>query len=217
MLQAVIFDMDGVIVDTEGAIAEASIAMFKELYGTRVTREDFSPFVGTGAVGYVQGVAKKYGVTVDIETAIRKREENFARIARAGGIKSFPGAAACIREVKRLGLWAALATSSHRTKMEVSLQGAGIDKNLFDVITSGEECKNLKPDPAIFILTAKRLNVLPQDSLVIEDSPAGIAAAKRGGFIAVGVAHTFSAERLQGADIIVEDIKSLALQDLKKC
>lgn len=214
MIRAVIFDMDGVIADTEKAIAQASIQMFRQLYGLEVKRNDFSPFVGTGAKNYIKGAAAKYGVKVNIREAMKRREENFAKLALSGGVSRFPGVTERINEAKTLGLKTAIATSSHKTKLEVTLRGVGIGKEEFDVITTAEECNNVKPAPEIFLLTAKKLNVLPKDIIIVEDSPAGIKAAKTGGFLVVGVASTFSKDKLQKADFVVENLKELSLKNL---
>ncbi|MCK4904864.1 HAD family phosphatase [bacterium] len=214
MIKAVIFDMDGVIVNTEGATAGATVDMFRQLYGIEVTKKDFLPFVGTGTKKYIMGVAEKYNVSINMGKAMKKREENFREIALAGGIKPFQGVVALIKEVKRVGLKTAIATSSHRSILEITLKGAGIDIRDFDAITTAEECKNLKPDPEIFLLTAKKLDVLPGEALVIEDSPAGIQAGKKGGFIVVGVASTFAESKLQQADFVVDSLKGLSIEDL---
>ena len=214
MIKAVIFDMDGVIVDTEDATVGATVDMFRQLYGAEVKKKDFLPFVGTGAKKYIMGVAEKYNVSIDMEKALSKKEGNFREIAIAGGIKPFPGAIERIKEAKSLGLKTAIATSSHRSILEITLKGTGIDIGDFDAITTAEECKNLKPDPEIFLLTAKKLNVLPNESLVIEDSPAGIQAGKKGGFIVIAVASTFPKSKLQEADFMMDSLKDLAIEDL---
>lgn len=149
-----------------------------------------------------------------MEKALSKKEGVFREIALAGGVKPFQGAVALIKEVKRVGLKTAIATSSHRTILEITLKGAGIDIRDFDAITTAEECKNLKPDPEIFLLTAKKLDVLPGEALVIEDSPAGIQAGKKGGFIVVGVASTFAKSKLQEADSVIDSLKELSIEDL---
>jgi len=77
MIKAIILDVDGVIIDTEEANALSSVQMFRELYNIEVKPEDFVPFVGTGSVRYVQGVAEKYGVNIDVKKATRRREELF--------------------------------------------------------------------------------------------------------------------------------------------
>lgn len=214
MIKAVIFDMDGVLVDTEDTVAQATIDMFDELYGAKVKKEDFLPFVGTGAKKYIMGVAEKYRITVNMEKSLGKREENFGKIASLGGIRAFPGAVECIREAKRLGLKTAIATSSHKSILEITLKGAGINIKDFNTITTAEECKNVKPDPEIFLLTAKKLNLSPKDCLVIEDSPAGIKAGKKGGFFVVGVASTFPKSKLHEADFVVGNLKELIIKDL---
>ena len=70
---AVIFDMDGVLADTEPLIADATIRMFQDCYGVSLTREDFRPFIGTGAVRYVEGSAEAANIAIDLDEAIRVR------------------------------------------------------------------------------------------------------------------------------------------------
>jgi HAD superfamily hydrolase (TIGR01509 family) len=216
MIKAVLFDMDGVIADTEYAVAQATIDMFKELYGVEVKKDDFLPFVGTGGRSYIKGVAEKYKISFDMDKALKIREKNFAKIALSGTIKPFPGIVELIREAKSLGLKTAIATSSQKTILTVTLRSINIDKSEFNVITTVEECKNVKPDPEIFLLTAKKLGVSPKDSVVIEDSPAGIKAGKKGGFIVVGVASTFSKDKLQEADFVLGSLQELSIKDLMK-
>jgi len=214
MFKAVIFDMDGVMVDSEDGVAQATVDMFREVYGVKVKSEDFLPFVGMGAKKYIAGVAEKYKVDVDVEKAMRDREENFGKIALGGKIRLFPGVIELIQEAKNSGIKTAIATSSHRAILEITLKGAGINIKDFDAITTAEECKNVKPDPEIFLLTAKKLNVLPQEAVVIEDSPSGIEAAKRGRFFAVGITNTFPRSKLQEADMVVEGLEEISIKDL---
>lgn len=214
MIKAVILDMDGVMVDTESGVAQATVDMFREVYGVRVKSEDFLPFVGMGAKKYIAGVAEKYKVDVDVEKAIRDRQENFRKIALRGEVRAFPGVIELIQEAKKSGLKTAIATSSHKAILEITLEGAGINIKDFDAVTTAEECKNVKPDPEIFLLTARKLNVLPNDCLVIEDSPAGVKAGKTGGFMVVAVTNTFLKEKLQEADIVVNNLKEIPIRNL---
>lgn len=214
MIKAVIFDVDGVIADTEEAGSRGAVNMFKELYGVEVKRSDFDPFVGTGAKNYISGVARKYGVNVDIERAIKGREEQFLKIAKAGGVRRFPGAIELIKEARDLGWKVAIATSSHKAKFEVTLKSANLDKAQFDVITTAEDCSALKPNPEIFLVTARKLGVFPGEAIVVEDSPAGVKAGKDGGFFVVGVASTFPKDKLQEADLVVDSLEGLSFRDL---
>lgn len=77
MPYGLIFDVDGVLADTEALIARATIAMYRELYGLELTPEDLLPYVGTGAVRYTQGPAEERGLEIELEMALRKRYENF--------------------------------------------------------------------------------------------------------------------------------------------
>ena len=118
-IHALIFDVDGVIANTEDAIAQATVNMFRELYGVQAKKEDFSPFVGTGAENYISGVAEKYKIEVNMQEAVKNREKQFAKPSLFKDIKLAPGVTKRIQEAKVLGLKVALATSSHKTKLAI--------------------------------------------------------------------------------------------------
>ena len=88
---ALIFDVDGVIADTEVLNARASVQALQELYGTTVRPEDFQPFVGTGDERYVEGVAEKYGVQIDTQAAVQRRAENFFDLLQSSPLPAAPG------------------------------------------------------------------------------------------------------------------------------
>jgi HAD superfamily hydrolase (TIGR01509 family) len=201
MLKGVIFDMDGVIVDSEKFICEAAMKMFAE-HNLIVKPEDFLPFVGAGEDRYIGGVAEKYGLAIDIEEAKRRTYQIYGELVK-GRLEPLPGVCEFIRKAREKGLKLAVASSADRIKININLTEAGIPPETFDVIVSGQDVVNKKPDPEIFLTAAGRLGLSPSECLVVEDAVNGVAAAKAGGFRCLALTTSFTPEELAGADWIV--------------
>jgi HAD superfamily hydrolase (TIGR01509 family) len=209
-LRGVIFDMDGVLVDSEPFICEAAMRMFERTYGQVVRREDFMPFVGAGEDRFIGGVAEKYGVTLSMPRDKFKTYEIYLEIIR-GRLNPLPGAVAFVRAVKARGLRSAVATSADRVKMEGNLREISLGVGDFDAIVTGDDVARKKPDPEIFLLAAARLNLAPAECLVIEDAPNGIAAAKAAGCRCLGLTSSFTEPTLRqaGADHVARDLANV--------
>lgn len=211
-MRAVIFDMDGVLTDSEPLICEAAMAMFRER-GVTVQPEDFHPFVGTGENRYLGGVAEKYGVTLDIDAAKARTYEIYLAMVPAR-LESFPGAVDLVRKCLTAGFKCAVASSADRIKIEANLNKIGLPATSWQAIVTAEDVERRKPDPAIFLMAAKRLGVSPDHCTVVEDAVNGIAAAKAAGMKCVAVASTFPASQLAQADLIRLSISAITLEDL---
>jgi beta-phosphoglucomutase len=120
-LRGIIFDMDGVLVDSEPFICEAAMRMFEATYGQIVKREDFAPFVGAGEDRFIGGVAEKYGITLSMPRDKFRTYEIYLDIIR-GRLDPLPGAVQFVRLVKSRGLKSAVATSADRVKTEGNLR-----------------------------------------------------------------------------------------------
>ncbi len=216
MKWAMIFDVDGVIADTERLNAEASVLMMRELYGVEVAPEEYREFVGTGDERYVQGVAEKHGVSIDVQQAVQRRKENFFKLLANRPLPAMPG-------VKRLVLAArededarcAIATSGNRDKQIPVIEGTGLRLEWFDVVVTGEDVSRKKPDPQIYRVASDRLGVPPCRCVVFEDAPAGVEAAKALGMACVGVTSSVPAELLGGADLVVASLAELDLEAVR--
>jgi len=211
-----IFDVDGVLGDTEGVVARATIAMFQELYGVEMKEEDFRPFIGTGAVRYVEGPAEKYGVTVDIDKACARRTENFIAILESGEPISFPGAKELVDAAVAAEEWkVAVATSGPTDKSQATVRAAGIDPSVFNVYITGDMVTHKKPHPEIYETTAKALQLAPGHCVVVEDAITGVASAKAAGMPCIAVTNSFSAVELAEADLVVNSLAQVTLDVLK--
>ncbi len=208
MLKAVLFDMDGVLVDSEEFICKAAIEMFREK-GLIVQPEDFIPFVGTGENRYIGGVAEKYNFSVDIEEVKKRTYEIYDTIVR-NKLKPLPGVQEFIAACRKRGLKIAVATSADEVKMRINLREIGLPVETFDVTVNGLQVERKKPYLDIYLKAAGLLDVPPEGCLVVEDAPSGIKSAKAAGMKCLAVMSSFSAEMLKDADWIVKDLTSIS-------
>src|SRR5262245_38124932 len=211
-IRAVIFDMDGVLTDSEPLINAAAIAMFKEK-GLAVHAEDFLPFVGTGEDRYIGGVAEKYHFQLDLPAAKARTYEIYLELVPKQ-LRAFPGAVELVHNCWAAGLRVALASSADRVKIEANLRQIGLPPESWDAIVTGEEVVNKKPAPDIFLCAAAKLGLAPGECVVVEDAVNGVEAAKAAHMRCVAVAQTFSADRLQKADLIRPNLLQLSVADL---
>jgi beta-phosphoglucomutase len=207
MIKAVLFDMDGVLVDSEEFICKAAIEMFREM-GLAVKPEDFIPFVGTGENRYIGGVAEKYNFPVAIQEVKKRTYEIYDTIVR-NKLKPLPGVKEFISTCRKRSLKIAVATSADEVKMKVNLREIGLSVETFDVTVNGLQIERKKPFPDIYLKAADLLNVLPEDCLVVEDAPSGIKAAKAAGMKCLAVMSSFTESVLKDADWIVKDLTSV--------
>lgn len=198
---SIIFDMDGVLVDSEPVIEAAAMAGLAE-YGVEAKAEDFLPFVGAGEDKYIGGVAEKYGVPYRLEMKARVYQIYLEIVPSK--LKVFEGIVELLTKWKSQGRKLALASSADKIKIDANLKVAGIDPFLFNAVISGEDVVNKKPHPDIYILAAKKIDSEPQNCIVIEDALNGIQAAKAAGMKCLAVASSFPREMLEkeGPDYI---------------
>jgi len=205
MLKAVLFDMDGVLVDTEELTFLAAQQMFEE-HGIAVTREDFRPYIGTGENSYIGNVARKYGFPLDIGRDKKRMYDLFGVLAK-GRLKALPGVRDFIEVCHRKGLKLAVATSADRVKMMINLEETGLSQEKFDVLINGQEVVKKKPHPEIYMVTAARLGIRPEECLVVEDAVNGIEAATSAGMRCLAITNSFTAKELGKADWICDSLE----------
>jgi HAD superfamily hydrolase (TIGR01509 family) len=211
-IRAVIFDMDGVLTNSEPLINAAAIQMFQEK-GLTVQPEDFLPFVGTGEERYVGGVAEKYNFPLDAAAGKQRTYEIYLDFVPSQ-LEIFPGVHKLISICRQAGLRLAVASSADRIKVAANLQKIALPVESWDAVVTGESVQHRKPAPDIFLLTAQRLGVAPQECVVVEDAVNGVQAAKAAGMRCVAVAQTLPARLLHEADITREKISDVLLTDL---
>lgn len=211
-IAAVIFDMDGVLTDSEPLINAAAIAMFNER-GLRVQPEDFHPFIGTGELRYLGGVAEKYGFPLDLQEAKRRTYEIYLELVPAR-LRAFPGAVELVQRCRAAGLRTAVASSADLIKIEANLRKIGLPPAGWEAVISAEDATHKKPAPDLFLAAARRLQLAPAQCVVIEDALSGIQAARAAGMRCVAVASSYPADRLRQADVVRSTIAEVTLADL---
>ena len=204
MIKGVLFDMDGVLVDSEEFIRDAAILMFKEL-GLEAKPEDFFEFIGAGENRFLGGVAEKYNFSIDIITAKKRTYEIYLELIK-GKLDALPGVNSFITECKNRGLKIALATSADKTKMDANLVEIGMKEESFDAVVNGLDVEHKKPSPDIYIRAAELIGVIPSECLVVEDAVNGVKAAKAAGTKCLGLTTSFSKEQLSEADFFAENL-----------
>ena len=210
--RAVSFDMDGVLVDSEPLINPAAVAMFREK-GLVVKPEDFLPFVGAGEDRYISGVAAQYDFPLDLPAAKRRTYEIYLDLVPSQ-LEAFPGVLELVTACRAAGLLVAVASSADEIKVYANLQKIGLPISSWDAVVWGEEVKNKKPAPDIFLSAAEKLGVNPAECVVVEDAVNGVQAAQSAGMRCIAVTQTFTADRLHEADLIREKISDVLLSDL---
>ena len=210
-LEAVIWDMDGVIADT----APFHFQAWDEVFRRRkipYSREVFQRNFGKRNDIIVRSIVGEGYPESEMEAILVEKEGMFREKA-AGNIKPFPGAIELIGELREYGVKEALATSSPIENGQFVTRQLGIE-NSFDAVVWGREVTEGKPSPQIFLLAAERLNVDPGNCVVIEDAVAGVAAARRAGMKCLAVANSHPEAKLGEADLVVDSLKHVSVADL---
>ncbi len=205
-IAGVIFDMDGVLVESESFIAEAAVRMFAE-HGVSVRPADFRPFIGMGEDRFLGGVAEARGVVLHMPRDKVRTYEIYLELIQ-GRLEPLPGVAEFVGRCRSLGLKMAVASSADRMKVEGNLRALGLPSGTFDAVVVGEDIIRKKPAPDIFEEAARRLGLDPRTCLVIEDALSGVTAARAAGARCLGLTTSFSAEQLavDGAEWTAADL-----------
>ncbi len=203
-ISGVIFDMDGVLVDSEPFICKAACMMFAQR-GLEVRPQDFEPFVGMGEDRYLGGVAESHGYEVDI-LEVKKRTYDIYLDIIQGALQPLPGVFEFIAACRAKGLKLAVASSADLRKVEGNLAQIGLPLDSFDAVVTGDDVQRKKPAPDVFLIAAARIGLSAADCLVIEDAVSGVLAAKAAGAQCLGITSSFSQEQLAAADFFARDL-----------
>lgn len=194
-----IFDCDGVLVDSESASAAAWRAALVR-FGYHIDGVTFAGFVGTTDRALAVEFAAQVGAGVD---EVLNAAEEEMRLIAGQGLNAFQDAIAL---VDRLAVPIGVASNSDRWRLEVVLSAAGV-RALFDVTVAGDEVAEPKPAPDVYLRVAGLLGIEPRDCVVIEDSPTGVLAARAAAMRVVAVRRGhFADEVLMAADRIIDSL-----------
>lgn len=215
-MKAIIFDMDGVIVDTEALHAKTKVAILAQ-YGIDCQEEECLPYRGRSSDDFFREYLAKHQRQIPLREIVAKKHQTFLQQLKTGAnIEPIPGVLKLIHELHAAKMRLALASSSARANIEFFLQQFKI-YDFFEIIASGAELPLSKPDPTIYLETIAALGLDASDCAVIEDSTAGILAAKRAGAYCIAYRdprYLAYAQDISEADWQISDFGELSAQKL---
>ncbi len=210
MTRALIFDMDGVIVDSEPLHLQAYQTVLRD-YNVNYSEEDNREFLGRKLYECASVLVARYRLNLTPAELLERKETVLSDLFRRHASLK-PGIEAALLTAAKLELPTGIASSSTSALIALVLETLGV-RDYFQAVTSGQEVKNGKPAPDIFLLAGQRLGAKPKNCLVIEDSINGIRAAKSAGMQCVAV--PCPATRYQDhaeADLRLESLAELDLE-----
>lgn len=211
-MKAVIFDWDGVVIDSSAQHEHAWEILAKEI---SKPLPDGHFLLGFGKKNQVI-IPEILGWATDpttITSLSNRKEEIYRELVQASGIHVLPGARELLAALLKAGIPRAIGSSTPRANLDAIFAATGLDA-FFDAIACGDDVTHGKPAPDIFLLAAQRLHLPPADCLVIEDAHVGLEAARRAGMETLAVATTNPLADLQYADAAVESLASVTLDFL---
>jgi len=203
---AVIFDVDGVLVDSYQAHLRSWVLMARE-QRLDITEEEFASTFGQTSR---EIIARFWGPGLDTaarEALDRRKEAIYRDLVRAD-FPAMPGAVALIDALAADGFLLAVGSSGPPENIDLTLERLG-RRDRFRGIVTGRDVTRGKPDPQVFEIAGERLGVAADRCVVIEDAPVGIAAARAAGMASVALVGTAPAERLADADLVVRSLREL--------
>lgn len=211
-LRAVIFDMDGVLIDSE-PIAERIISVLLAEAGLTLSPEEYEHTKGMTGHEFWSAMIERYQLPESVEYY---RDKMKAESSMYGPELAAPGIRDLLSHLKDSEVLLAVGTSGARSRMNIVLKTLDIS-DFFGATVSGDDITQSKPDPAVFLQAAELLQCTPESCLVIEDSARGIQAARAAGMTAVGYTGLgATAESLLEADAVLETFEGVTAKTLKK-
>jgi beta-phosphoglucomutase family hydrolase len=211
--RAVIWDMDGVIADTGPYHFKSWQYAFK-MQGIIFHAADFQRLFGQRNDTIIRNMMKRNVTQTEVDMIAEIKEAYFRQIIQKN-LKPFPGVKRLLEILKENTIQAAIASSAPMENIRLILGGLGI-ADYFQAIVYGREVTEGKPSPQIFLRAAQKLGAEPPNCIVIEDAVAGVTAAIKAGMHCIGVTNTHAAEKLAEADLVVDSLEKVSLQELKK-
>lgn len=225
MLRAILFDFNGVLIDDEPVHFE----LFRRILGEEGLVLDegayYRDYVGFDDAAGFRFAFEQAGRTLDPIVLARlcaRKAAYYQEALREGSYVFFPGAVELVHDAAASGLTLGVVSGALRDEITPALRQAGVD-GLFKVVIAAEDVERSKPDPEGYVLGLAALNarpplperlVHPHEVLAIEDTVAGLQAARAAGLATLGVAHTFPAEELDVADRVVPSLVGLSTASL---
>jgi len=211
MIKAVLFDLDGLLVDTETMGIKVAFKICKNL-GIKLTKAEQQSFVGITDEKFYRQLLKKRKKKYNINNILDQHFILYEQLLQSN-LKAFPGAS-LPKQVKAQGYKIGLVSGSTAKQIAIILSQLDL-KEQFDVIVSVDDIIHSKPHPESYLIAAYKLNVHPTECIVLEDATAGIQAAKKAGMQTVGVINN-GGQDLSLADRIVPNLSVLSKLPTKR-
>ncbi|MDY6789308.1 MAG: HAD family phosphatase [Candidatus Nanohaloarchaea archaeon] len=203
MVEAVIFDMDGVLVDSEPVHRRTLKEALKD-NGVDISEEEIERHTGQPVKDILEIVKEERDADFDVDKVARQKTDRY--IENLSDLKPVKGSVEIVKELYG-SLKLALASSGMREVVEGVISELGIGRYL-DAVVAFEDVERHKPDPEVFLKAADILGVKPENALVVEDSEKGVEAALKGGFKVVGFESNHDLD-LSRADVVVDSMEEL--------
>jgi beta-phosphoglucomutase family hydrolase len=212
MIKAVIFDLDGVIAETEHIHIQAEKqAMLK--YGVKVSEDELHQYTGTTTKQMFTELIRKYKLNTNFDKIFKEKEEILFRLLEKD-VRPTKGVIELLHKLKQMKLKLGIASSAHKRLIDYVLEKFEI-RQLFDSVISAEDITHGKPNPEIFLMCAKTLNANPVECLVVEDAKLGVEAAKTAGMKCLGYRNPDNGKQdLSKADFVADDFSKLDIRQL---
>jgi HAD superfamily hydrolase (TIGR01509 family) len=205
--RAVVFDMDGLLLDTEKLWDRAETELFRR-YGDQWTFADKLAVMGTSFDATARYYAERLGEPLERGAALVDEMRVFMKLELERQVDARPGAVELIDRLRRLGgVGVALASNSSRDIVDAALATAGL-ADAFDTIVTSDDVAHAKPAPDIYLEACRRLGVEPSAALALEDSASGVDAAKAAGLTCIAV-PLFAETDVSAADRIIDSLEDL--------
>jgi HAD superfamily hydrolase (TIGR01509 family) len=207
MKYGVIFDCDGVLVDSEKLSCGAT-ALTLDQFGVKTDLQEIQQFIGRANHEYLHYYEERDGITLDVDRLSQAIEANYFRMAET--LQPMPGIERLLQELTAAGVPIAVASSGATAKMRFSLEKTGL-LGYLPLLCSATEVANGKPEPDLFLWAAERLQMAPEHCYVVEDSLYGVTAGNRAGMLTIGYCSSFSEAKLRiaGATWVISDYRQL--------
>lgn len=220
MLEAIVFDFDGVIVDSEPLHYQAFVMVGKGI-GFEFTYDEYlATYIGfddRDAFRVMLEAAGEEASAERIAELCAQKQPMFNAVAKmgaAGGSLAIPGALELIDECHQVDLPRAVASGATRADIELMLELLD-RRDRFEIIVTADDVEFSKPDPKSYAMAVERLGIAPGNALAIEDTAAGLASAQGAGLMTLGLATTGPAEPLADAQRVIDDLTGVDLEQLK--
>ncbi|MGM0411479.1 MAG: HAD family hydrolase [Bacillota bacterium] len=210
-----IFDMDGVIVDSEPLHYEVNKEIFSEL-DIEVSKSEYNSYIGTSNQEMWELITERHNLEESPKKLTKLQQEKNLEHVNNGEVMAVDNVVKVINEIADSELKLALGSSSPEKLIYAVISFLNI-KDLFQVIESGENVSNGKPAPDLFLKIARDLDITSDNILVIEDSHNGVKAAKKAGMNCIAYKNENSGNQdLSPADLIIDDFNELSIKQLKE-